>query len=423
MRNLLKTYLSSIYFVLRGTFLAQLIYLLTFPILLRVYTPDEFGVYQIYVVTLNIGLMVASLRYEVAALTVENNFELKALWQSVIGLCLITSLILMCFIFLEFNFIKEQLSLSAVALWLLPIGMFVGGVHQFLIHLPIREKNYTLAGQSKLFQSVGFSSSALALASAFSGFGLIIADLMGRVIVSFQVFKNWAKTTTQKDGLLKFNYDISADINILKKNKNSPLVMFPGTLLSACTAAVVPIFLASQFSVNSAGQYALIERFIMVPVSMIAFAISQVVTGEFTADIKSNSKDVRKNFRYLLSVLVLIACSLGLVGWFILPSFIVILFGETWTEAAHLTRYAFPYLAAIFIASPMHMVLIVAGYVKTQFFWEAFRFIAFGVLYILLLRIDSLAASEVVLIFSTLSLIIYLMFLFLVDYCLGKIVS
>ena len=344
MRNLLKTYLSSIYFVLRGTFLAQLIYLLTFPILLRVYTPDEFGVYQIYVVTLNIGLMVASLRYEVAALTVENNFELKALWQSVIGLCLITSLILMCFLFLEFNFIKEQLSLSAVALWLLPIGMFVGGVHQFLIHLPIREKNYTLAGQSKLFQSVGFSSSALALASAFSGFGLIIADLMGRVIVSFQVFKNWAKTTTQKDGLLKFNYDISAYINILKKNKNSPLVMFPGTLLSACTAAVVPIFLASQFSVNSAGQYALIERFIMVPVSMIAFAISQVVTGEFTADIKSNSKDVRKNFRYLLSVLVLIACSLGLVGWFILPSFIVILFGETWTEASssHCSQHTQP---------------------------------------------------------------------------------
>ena len=49
-----------------GTALSNLLIILTTPLLTRLYTPEEFGVYSVFLSLLFIGTILVSLRYETA---------------------------------------------------------------------------------------------------------------------------------------------------------------------------------------------------------------------------------------------------------------------------------------------------------------------------------------------------------------------
>jgi len=58
--------LTQIITLISGTLFAQIISLISIPILTRIYTPDEFGLYSIFFAVTSVIGMVSSLSYEQA---------------------------------------------------------------------------------------------------------------------------------------------------------------------------------------------------------------------------------------------------------------------------------------------------------------------------------------------------------------------
>ncbi len=61
-----NSYLTQIITLISGTLFAQIISLISIPILTRIYTPDEFGLYSIFFAVTSVIGMVSSLSYEQA---------------------------------------------------------------------------------------------------------------------------------------------------------------------------------------------------------------------------------------------------------------------------------------------------------------------------------------------------------------------
>ena len=77
--------LRDVLIVLRGSLAAQAISFATLPLLARLYTPEVFGRYQIFLLVLSFLVLSASLRYEVPILNADTDSRAFSLAK----LCLI----------------------------------------------------------------------------------------------------------------------------------------------------------------------------------------------------------------------------------------------------------------------------------------------------------------------------------------------
>jgi O-antigen/teichoic acid export membrane protein len=364
--------LKNIATVLSGTLVAQLIALAAMPLLSRLYSPEDFGHFQIYMSSLNVLLMVVAFRYEVALLNADAGVKLNTLLGLVLRLSFLTSGVTAIVVWLAGPFLASQIDGFGVIAWLIAPGMLFGGLYHALIYLPIRNRNYKLSVVTKLFQSVSYVGTSLSLAfTPLSAVGLAIGDLFGRLaggFVAIAWIKGIARMLAQPVPLIQL-------IRVAQEFRSFPLMTFPGTLISALTAAMIPIVFAKLYGVEVAGQYALVERFVLVPVGIIAFAVGQVFTGDFAQAIRERPEAAYPDFKRLVLALSFTGLLGAGVGFFGLPWALPIVLGSQWTLSGELAAWAMPMALSSFVAGPINMVLLVAGSNGLQLSWEICRFL------------------------------------------------
>ena len=409
--------LRNVMTVLSGTLLAQVIGLLCLPILSRLYDPADFGRYQLYFSSMNILLMTAAFRYEVGLLTAEKGEDLSALFALTLRLCLMTSALSFAVLALAGPWIADAVPGSQDILWVLPLVLLIAGVSQALTFLPIRYRNYRLAARTKVAQASGFIGISMALAmTSLSGFGMIIGDLGGRLLAAIQILR---KSPRDEIGIWR-SLDYKEARQALSRHRSFPINVFPGTLLSAISAALIPIAFARMFSLETAGQYTLVDRSLFIPIGMIAFATSQVFTGDLAHEFRSDPVLIHQKFRKLLSILAIGALPIAVFGWLFLPEVVPVVFGQDWVMAGELAGIAAPFAGVILLAAPVNMVLLVVGYRRTQLTWEVTRFVAVTVTFWLLITYPDVSPQQAMSAFSGVGCAAYLIFLGLADRALAQ---
>ena len=225
--------LHNVFTVLSGSVVAQLIAVAVLPVLTRLYDAEAFGKYQIYVSSLNVLMMIVAFRYEVAMLNAEPGREFDNLIKLILRLILATSFVCLIVIILIGESLASYRSELTYIAYLLGPAMLVGGLHQMLIYLPIRNRDYHLSAVSKVIQSTGFAVCGIASSvPALSSVGLILADISARVMAGIWILK---RTRGIGSTLLRAQSrgDFLETAQVFRK---FPLLTFPGTLLSALAA-------------------------------------------------------------------------------------------------------------------------------------------------------------------------------------------
>jgi O-antigen/teichoic acid export membrane protein len=364
--------LKNIVTVLSGTVIAQLVALAAMPLLSRLYSPEDFGHFQIFTSAINILLMVVSFRYEVAILSVAPGTSLKMLLGLVLRLCVLTSGATWLVVWLVGSHIEEQIQGFGVIGWLIAPGMLVAGIYHALSYLPIRNLAFRLSATTKLVQVSGYVGASIALIfTPFSSVGMVIGDIVGRFVGGLvtvgrteHLFKELTKPlplTEIREAAWQF--------------RKFPLMTFPGTLLSALTAGMVPITFAKLYGIEVAGHYALVDRFVLVPVGVIAFAVGQVFTGGIVQALREHPQEVYPKFKQLVLTLSVLGLLGACTGFLTLPWGLPIILGSQWALSGELAAWAMPMALAIFVASPVNMVLLVSGHNVLQLIWEIVRFL------------------------------------------------
>lgn len=363
--------IRSIATVLSGTLLAQLIGLAALPVLSRLYGPDAFGTYQVYMATLSVLLMFVSLRYEVAILSARGRNRLVRLMH-LIGI--VGAVVLVLTVLVVWGFggaIARSYPPLLPIIALLPAALFFGGTLQTATYLPIRFRDYRLAAVAKIVQALSYSVGGILMAFApISLIGLVLADFAARMAASLTI----VRSVFGRLGFRHTRFNWYQTWLVAGRFRDYPKFTFPGTLLSALSAAVVTYAFLNAFDLQTAGQYALVDRFILLPIAVTAGAVTQVFTGDFAELARQKSGNMNATFRRAVIYLAALAAMPMIAGMLLAQHLVPMIFGPEWRLAGELCAIAMPVALVRFVVGPVNMTLIICSRQSLQIVWEVSRF-------------------------------------------------
>ena len=138
-----------------GTVIAQTIPIAMQLYLRRVYSPEDFGAFSVYMNILGILAILVTLRYEIAIVLPESKQSAANLLGLVISLSLIISTLLVLVIILVHSKILHLLNLPdrySVFLYFIPPGVFLFSSYQAINYWLVRNKAFKASSINKIFR-------------------------------------------------------------------------------------------------------------------------------------------------------------------------------------------------------------------------------------------------------------------------------
>ena len=360
-----------------GTAAGQAVVVLASPLLTRLYSPEDFGLLAVYASLLTLILVVSSLRYELAIPLPEDD------WQAanIVALCLLivlcTSLLTAVAVLLFREPIANALGVPTLAsyMWLLPIGVLLGGVYPVFNYWAIRTKSFTAIASTKLWQAlatIAIQLAAFRLGGVALLFGQVAGQSAGTANLARPVIKNI---------LSCFNW--SDVLALAKRYMKFPLYSANSGVIQAIYSQSPAIFLSLYGYIGVAGFWLLANRVAVIPYSLFSTSINQAIHKDLVTARENNS--VGHKILPLMQRMVNLSLGPAIILIFFASYLIPIIFGEKWSEAANIIKYALALSTVTFIFSPMTTVISVMEWQKTGLWFQGVKcFVSVGVLAILL---------------------------------------
>jgi O-antigen/teichoic acid export membrane protein len=329
------------------------------PILTRLYTPEEFGIFALYSSILYISASLSTGKYELAILLPSGSRDSLAV---VLSSLIILSIIVLFSILIVLIFNDELASLlpnENIIYWLyfLPLAILLSGVYRNLNYLSIREENYPQIARSKVEQSLGTSSVSLFFGYFNSGvFGLVFGSIFGLFLANYSLYKKVIRLR-----LKEFKCVTKKEIlQTIKEYINFPKHEMPASFINAVSRHMIPFLFVAYFTPILAGYYYLTQRVIGLPANIIASAISDVFRQEATKDFKkfNNSKDI---YISTFKKLFLIGLFPSIFLFFFSKDLFILFFGPDWAVAGDYAQILTPMLFIRFISTPLSFMFVICG--------------------------------------------------------------
>lgn len=138
------SFIRNVATLMTGTTFAQALLIIIAPILTRLYTPDDFGVFALYTSILGILSVIACLRYELAIVLPEKDEDAANLLVLCLLICSVISLMALVLVALFRDSFALLLSAPKISFWLwfLPASLFLTGTFQALNYWSTRRKQF-----------------------------------------------------------------------------------------------------------------------------------------------------------------------------------------------------------------------------------------------------------------------------------------
>ncbi|MGC9330436.1 MAG: lipopolysaccharide biosynthesis protein [Bacteroidales bacterium] len=350
----------------RGTLIAQLIPLLLTPVLTRIYTPADFGVFELFLsVSLILGA-VANGRYELALVLPDKKEDA---WN-LLGLGFIVSFVFSLVLFILVGFFADPiagwLNNTDIKFWLffVPLAVLMQGWFGLLRYYKTRKKcfkNISAANISRASSRTGFQLLIGILVN--SPAGLIIGQIIG-FFVGVVMFLRKMDVKAFYNNLTKQNIKQQA-----KRYKRFPMFTMPSTLANSASVNLTGILISAMYSIASVGFYSLANRVLGMPGTLIGQSLSNVYHKE-AVDHRKKYGHAKVAFKSTLKKLLLIAFPLFLLIFLFAEDIFTVVFGEEWRVAGSYARILTPLFFIRLIVAPVSVTLSVFERQHISLLWQ-----------------------------------------------------
>ncbi|PMV85466.1 MULTISPECIES: lipopolysaccharide biosynthesis protein [Pseudomonas] len=356
--------------LMTGTSIAQAIPIAISPILTRLYTPEQFGVFGLYLALTSIVSVVVTGRYELAIMLPKKDSEAAQIVAlSVVLSFLISSIILLCVVFFNTE-ITHLLGAPELSLWLylLPLSTLLGGVYPSLNYWCNRKRNYKRLALSRIVQTSATSSIQLGVAGVGPSVGLIGGQILGQGVATVVL----GRIVVKEDAELLRSVTKLRVLAVARKYTKFPKYMVAGQLASEVSVQILLLLLGMFFGPAIAGFYSLAQRVLAAPISLVAAAIGDVYRQEaaFTYKKTGNCKDL-----FLRTALKLFAFAFipALPVFFFGPWLFALFFGEEWRAAGEMASVVSIMVFFQTVSTPLSQTVLFAGMQSTDLIWQLSR--------------------------------------------------
>ena len=367
-------FLKNVFTLLSGTAIGQLVPILISPILTRLYTPDEIGIYSIFFASSNILALVASGRFEFAILIPKQRKEATEIVQASFIFLILFLLLFTCLFFLFKNQIAKFIGLSSVenTVLLIPITSFLIGLFQILSYWSNKNDNYKTISRGKIIQGVIIGVIQVALA-VLNSFALVIGRAMALLASDLYLLSSLKKTLSRPKGS-----DIKGALKkVLRKYKVYPMVTMPNALLNSVSNNLPNYMLESFYSLSQTGYYSWAVRLVQGPMGMMTSSVQQVFFKKASEAYNNNESIFSLTIKMYRNLFLI-----GIVPYTLLflfsPQIFEVIFGSNWRTAGEYTRYLTPWLFMVFLNSPLNGLMLILNKQKEYFVYEILLFFLRG---------------------------------------------
>ena len=346
-----NSYIMQIITLMSGTLMAQAIIFAFIPILTRIYTPSEFGLYALFFAISSILGMVSSLRYEQAIMLPKSDRDAQALVFLSTVVTLIFSIFTAIVLSIFYNFFVSYFEGIEYLVWLLPISIFIIGMIQIFDIYSTRKQLYKKIATVRMIESVTTISTQWSSRSIFIFDGLIIGKMLSNIVSLYLYIYIHIKKHTL---VLKHINKRRVKANI-KRHENFPRYFFFSSLLNSLSQQL-PIFLFTLlFSPAIAGFYSLTARVMQAPILLVAGSTRSVFYQK-ASQMYARGEDI---------IPLHIKTTVGLVKLFIVPLLVILFFGEEififlfgskWAESGVIAEITIIWFLFVFITPPTSMM-------------------------------------------------------------------
>lgn len=356
-----------------GTAVAQLIGIVSAPIITRLYTPSDLGVLAVYSSILAIFGIGATLNYELAyALPEENKDAVNLFGLCLILLCITTTGFALILLFGR-DLLINTFDLGSIEqyIWFLLIGFFGMGLYSMLNYWAIRQRDYARITYTKINQGAGGSVCKILLGIlSFGPVGLIL----GHIVSQIAGITTLARAMWRKERENLKDISLSRMESVAKGYRNFPVFNFPASIVNTVSLQLPPLMLLALYDSQVVGFYALANMLVVLPGSLISGSMGLAYLGEASKMVREGSRELRSLYVRTLKHLSVIAIPLIGIPALCAPFVVPIIFGGVWVEAGW---YCWPLAVMVivqFVVSPMdHLQLY--GYNHWTLMWDVTRVI------------------------------------------------
>lgn len=403
--------------LLSGTALAQLITFALYPLISRLYSPTDFGVFGLITSVMGIIALVATTRYELAIILPQDDQEagnVLSLSFIINFIISILSLVVIAVLYVFIDDLGKRFHDHQVLLFSIPILVFFTSSSNILQNWLIRKKEYKALSASKILQSILNNGIIILLGLLSIGvLGLFAGLLISSVITVLFLFIRFMKVNDQN----VLSFEKIGMSSVAKKYIDFPKANSFQALSESFQSQGIIFFISYFFSMQVVGLYSFALRILMAPLFFFVNSFTQVFY-QTASERYTKGENLVPLLKKTVSNLALLAFPLMLVLLLFGPSLFAFVFGEEWRESGVYARLLAPYICLDFLRYGVSQLPIILGRVKQMFYWSLlgnavlFTSLLFGIMVY-----DDLKTGFVMV---SMAMTIYFLFLFTWIYKLAK---
>ena len=354
-----------------GTAAAQLLLVLTVPVLARLYTPADYGALAVYSSTLAVLVVLASLRYETAIPLPEDEETAGSLLALTLAILAGMAALVTLLIWVWGDAFVSAVNVPSLRryLWLIPVGFIGAGTYQALSYWAIRRREFRRVARTKLSQGVGQVATQITLGLGGAGpLGLIVGDVIGRVAgaggLALAAFRTRPPARVTAAGLKA----------VAVRYRRFPLLTTWSGLFNVGSLQLPSLVFSAAFGAAAAGLYSLSYKMLVLPTMLVAQAVGQVFLSR-AATLAGEPERLRRLTER--TALGLFAAGLpafvavGLAG----PQLFAVLLGSRWEEAGRYAQVLSPWFALWLVSNPLSGLLSVREWQGSALAFSGLEFV------------------------------------------------
>lgn len=351
--------------VMSGTFVAQLISLVSQPIYTRLFSQDEFGLMSVFIAMAAILYPLIIWGFESAIFVENDDNKLKKM----VGLWLLMIAVLaptLGYVTLEVMQYLEWRDAELIGQWQYVVLFYITlfALVEFGASLLVRLgylKIYTMTRvvQSLIVAVASVSLGLLQLTSNGMFVGLVTGTLsLALFKISLFLFYKLIKIPSASE--LK---------EIFSRYKNFPIYQAPANLLNVSSQHLPSFLLAYLFSLEVAGLYFLALKVLGQPINLVSNSVLEVYKQKASEMIRSG-----KSTRPLFSKTFFALTSIGLAPFLFIivlgPSVFELVFGINWRDAGIYAQILAPMFFFKFVATPLAYTVVLRERQRLYLYWQ-----------------------------------------------------
>ncbi|MGD0552215.1 MAG: oligosaccharide flippase family protein [Sedimentisphaerales bacterium] len=346
---LTSPFFKNILVVMSGTAVAQIIGFALTPIISRLFSPSDFGVFGSFGSILGVIAAGVTLQYTQAImLPKEKTDAINLFFISCLSAVFITLLCLAAILIVPAFFLNIMKTHSAWMLVLLVMAVFVSGLNQSFQAWCVRVKAFRHTSASQVIRTIAANGTQIGFGWFQGGaLGLVCGAVLADIVASI----NLARVLFSDLKALRPDIQWVRMKQLAVEYRDFPIYSATQSVIGALSLGLPVLLLGYFYDIAVAGAYAFGVRILLAPMSFVLTALRQVLfqKASETYNYRGKLYPLYLKTTSVLLAMVIIPASILFI-WS--PSVFAWLFGSEWHEAGIYARWLVLWLVSVFINVP-----------------------------------------------------------------------